>query len=52
MWDHHWSFRLHVVVRAAANGVQVPGFWSRDAVEHVCVVGFIRQRPNVHKSEK
>ena len=37
---------------AATFRGQVPGFWSRYAVEHVCLVGFIRRRLNVHKSDR
>ena len=33
-----------MMVNAAAVGSRVPGFWSRYAVEQVCLVGFIRQR--------
>ena len=34
--------------RAAVIGGRVPGFWSRYAVEQVCLVGFIRRRLVVH----
>ena len=36
----------------AAIGGRVPGFWSRYAMEHVCLVGFIRRRLNVHRSDR
>ena len=45
----HWS---RVVARAAAVGGRVSGFWPRFAVEHVCLVGFIRRRLDVHISVK
>ena len=41
-----------VGVRAAAVGGRVSGFWSRYAVEHVCLVGFIKRRLDVHISDK
>ena len=41
-----------VGARAAAVGVLASGFWSRYAVEHVCLVGFIRRRLDVHISDK
>ena len=41
-----------MVARAAAFGGWVLGFWSRYAVEHVCHVGFIRRRLDVHKPDK
>ena len=31
---------------------QVPRFWSRYAVEHVYLVGFIRRRHDVHKFDR
>ena len=40
------------MVRAASVGGRVLGFWSRYAMEHVCLVGFIRQRLDVHKSDR
>ena len=36
----------------AAVGGLVSGFWSRYAVEHVCLVGFIRRRLDVHRSDR
>ena len=39
-----------MVVRAAAIGGRVLGFWSRYAMEHFCLVGFIRRRLDVHRS--
>ena len=41
-----------MVVRAAAVGGQVPGFWSQYVVEQVCLVGFIRRRLVVHRFDK
>ena len=41
----------HVVVCAAAVGGRVPGFWSRYAVEQVCLVGFIRQGLDLRRSD-
>ena len=41
-----------VGARAAAVGGRVSGFWPRYAVEHVCLVGFIRRRLDVHRSDK
>ena len=38
--------------RAAAVGGRVPRFWSRYAVEQVCLVGFIRRNLNVHRFER
>ena len=35
----------------AAVGGRVSGFWSLYAVEHVCLVGFIRRRLDVHRSD-
>ena len=43
---------LRVVARAVAVGGQVPRFWSGYAVEHVCLVGFIRRRLDVHRSDR
>ena len=41
-----------VGARASAVGGQVSGFWSRYAVEHVCLVGFIKRRLDVHIFDK
>ena len=41
-----------MATRAAAVGGRVPGFWSRYAVEQVCLIGFIRQSFNVHRSDR
>ena len=41
-----------MVARAAAVGGQVPRFWSRYAMEHVCLVGFIRRRLDVHRFDR
>ena len=38
--------------RATFSGDQTSGFFSQEAMRHLCVVGFIRQRLDVHKSEK
>ena len=38
--------------RAAAVGGRVPGFWSRYAVEQVCLVSFIRRRLDVHRFDR
>ena len=41
-----------MVTRAAAVGGRIPGFWSRYAVERVCLVSFIRQRLDVHRPDR
>ena len=41
-----------MVAREASVGGQVSGFLSREVVEHICCVGFIRQSLDLHKSEK
>ena len=41
-----------MVARAAAVGGRVLGFCSRYAVEHFCLVGFIRRRLDVHRSDR
>ena len=41
-----------MVARATAVRGQVPGFCSRYAVEHFCLVGFIRRRLDVHRSDR
>ena len=38
--------------RAAVVGGRVPGFWSRYAVEQVCLVGFIRRRLVMHRFDR
>ena len=38
-----------MVARAAAVRGLVPGFWSRYAVDQVCLVGFIRRKLVVHR---
>ena len=61
-WDLSWESRicggaceisrsrcLRVMQRAAVVGGRVRGFWSRYAVEQVCLVGFIRWRLVVHR---
>ena len=50
-----WEFQESLSVRGSAGGYhwdQVPGFWSWYAVGNVCLVGFIRQRLDVHKSDR
>ena len=41
-----------MVTRAAFSGDWTFGFFSREAMGHVSVVGFVRRRLDVHKSEK
>ena len=41
-----------MVAHAAAVRGRVPGFWSRYAVEQVCLVGFIRRRLVVHRFDR
>ena len=41
-----------MVARAAAVGGRVPRYWSRYAVEQVCLVGFIKRRLVVHKFDR
>ena len=41
-----------VEARGKALGDRISGFWSREAEEHVCGVGFDRRRLDVHRSEK
>ena len=33
-------------------GGRVPGFWSRYAMEQVCLIGFLRRRLVVHKFDR
>ena len=40
------------MARAAVVGGRVAGFWSRYAVEQVCLVGFIGRRLVVHKFDR
>ena len=40
------------MVRATAIGGRVHGFWSRYAVEQVCLVGFIKRRLVVHRFDR
>ena len=40
-----------MVARELAVEGQVSGFLSREVVEHVCGVGFIRRGRDLHKSE-
>ena len=41
-----------MVARAAFSKDQTSGFFSREVVGHVSVVGFVRRRLDVHKSKK
>ena len=41
-----------MVARAAAVGGQVPGFWSRYAVEHICGVGFVKRGLDLRRSDR
>ena len=41
-----------MVARAAAVGGRILGFWLRYAVEHFCLISFIRQRLDVHRSDR
>ena len=41
-----------VVVRAIANGGQVSGLWSREAMKHVCGVGFIKRSFDLHRFKR
>ena len=41
-----------MVARELAVEGRVPGFWSRYAMEHICLVGFIRRRLDVHKFDR
>ena len=45
-------FQEPLSARATAVGGRVSRFWSRYAVEHFCLVGFIRQRLDVHRSNR
>ena len=36
----------------AVVGGRVPGFWSRYAVEQVCLVGFIKRRLVMHRFDR
>ena len=64
-WDPSWESRIfnsvcessksrypHVLAHAAAIGGWVSGFWSQYAVKHVCLVGFIKRRLDVHRSDR
>ena len=41
-----------MVAHADAVGGLVPGFWSRYAMDQVCLVGFIRRRLVVHRFDR
>ena len=41
-----------MVVHANVVGGWIPGLWSRYVVEHVCLVSFIRERLDVHRSNR
>ena len=47
-----WSLWQRVVARAAVDGDLAPVLWPQEAMEHVYMVDFIRQRLDVHKSDK
>ena len=64
-WDPSWELRIfgstsessrsrcpRVVVRGASVRGRVPEFWSRYAMEHICLVGFIRRRLDVHRFDR
>ena len=38
--------------RGRASGDRISGFWSREVVEHVCGVIFIRRSLDVHRSDR
>ncbi|XP_050264270.1 uncharacterized protein LOC126708524 [Quercus robur] len=40
-----------VEARGKASGDRISGFWSREILEHVCGVGFIRRSLKLHRSE-
>ena len=42
---------VHAWWRAAAVGGQIPGLWSRYAVECVCLVSFVKQSLNLCRSD-
>ena len=37
--------------RGKASGDRISGFWSREILEHVCGVGFIKRSLKLHRSE-
>ena len=39
-------------MRETSSGGHMLGFWSLGVVDHVCVVGFISRRLDLHKSER
>ena len=41
-----------MVARELAVEGQVSGFLSREVVEHICGVGFIRRSRDLHRSEE
>ena len=47
-----WEVSELLAARGASFGGRVPGFWSREVVDHVCGVGFIRRGLDLHRSEK
>ena len=47
-----WSLWQRMVAHAAVDGDLAPVLWPQEAMEHAYVVDFIRQRLNVHKSDK
>ena len=52
MCESYKSRCPHVVARAATVGGQVSGFLSREVMEHVCGVGFIKRSRDLHRSEE
>ena len=41
-----------MVARGVAVRGRVPRFWSREVMEHICGVGFIRRILDLHRSDK
>ena len=38
--------------RGKASGDRISGFWSREILEHICGVGFIRRSLKLHRSDR
>ena len=52
LWRHvEWVLESWST-RADSYGDQLPRFWSQEAVEHDCMVGFIRWSLDLHKSDR
>ena len=54
-WQHvgtFWRCLQCVVARELAVEGQVSGFLSREVLEHICGIGFIRRSRDLHKSEE